>query len=159
MAEFSSAVYSDTASRLTNLFVPSEPIQVGDKVVDRGLVHRTQRGEFVRSKSEAIIADLLHELGVSYDHETPFTGEDGRTVRRDFTIDTDLGDTIFWEHLGMLADPRYAAKWAEKKTWYARNGVLPLEDGGGQRGLIVTDDLHGVDVPKWRELARKAFGV
>ena len=84
VAEFSSAVCSDTASRLTNLFVPSQPIQVGD----------------------------------SYDYETSFTGDDGRTVRPDFTVETDLGELVLWEHLGMLSDPRYAAKWAAKKDWY-----------------------------------------
>jgi hypothetical protein len=158
VAKRSSALYSDTAGRLTNLFVPSDPIQVGDVVIDRGLVHRTQRGEFVRSKSEVIIANLLHELNVSYDYEVPFTGDDGRTVRPDFTVETDMGETVVWEHLGMLTDPRYAAKWEDKKAWYARNGVLPFEDGGGPRGtLVTTDDLHGVDSPGWRELAVKAF--
>ncbi|WP_422733383.1 ATP-dependent DNA helicase [Micromonospora sp. WMMD558] len=160
VATYSSAVWSDTAGRLTNLFVPSQPIQVDGTVIDRGLVHRTDGGELVRSKSEVIIANLLRQLNAVYRYEEPFTGEDGRTVRPDFTIETDLGDTVYWEHLGMLTDPRYATKWAEKKAWYARNGVLPYEEGGGPRGtLVTTDDLNGVDVPKWRELARKALGV
>ncbi|MEU2614128.1 AAA family ATPase [Micromonospora sp. NPDC007271] len=160
VAKHSSAVWSDTAGRLTNLFVPSEPIEVDGNVIDRGLVHRTDGGELVRSKSEVIIANLLRQLNAVYKYEEPFTGEDGRTVRPDFTVDTDLGDTVYWEHLGMLTDPRYATKWAEKKAWYARNGVLPYEDGGGPRGtLVITDDLNGVDVPKWRELARKALGA
>ncbi|MER7333517.1 MULTISPECIES: AAA family ATPase [unclassified Micromonospora] len=160
VAQRGSAIYSDTAGRLTNLFVPSEPIQVGDAVVDRGLVHRTDRGELVRSKSEVLIANLLHELGLSYDYEAPFTGSDGRTVRPDFTVVTDLGETVIWEHLGMLSDPRYARKWELKKNWYARNGVLPAEDGVGDQGvLVVTDDRRGVDFPAWRNLAQKIFGL
>ncbi|MFG2099903.1 AAA family ATPase [Micromonospora echinaurantiaca] len=160
VAKHSSAVWSDTAGRLTNLFVPSEPIEVDGTVIDRGLVHRTDGGELVRSKSEVIIANLLRQLNAVYKYEEPFTGDDGRTVRPDFTIETDLGDTVYWEHLGMLTDPRYATKWAEKKTWYVGNGVLPYEEGGGPCGtLVITDDLNGVDVPKWRELARKALGV
>lgn len=154
-----SAICSDTAGRLTNLFTPSEPILVGDAVVDRGLVHRTDRGELVRSRSELLIANLLHQLGLGYDYEAPFTGVDGRTVRPDFTIVTDLGETVIWEHLGMLADPRYTTKWEAKKDWYARNGVLPAEDGGGEQGaLVVTDDRGGVDFPAWRSLAQKIFG-
>jgi hypothetical protein len=43
IAKLGSAAYSDTAGRLTNLFVPSEPIVVGEAVVDKGLVHRTER--------------------------------------------------------------------------------------------------------------------
>ncbi|MEU4772683.1 ATP-dependent RecD-like DNA helicase [Micromonospora sp. NPDC023644] len=160
VAKCGSPVYSDTAGRLTNLFVPSDPIQVGEAVLDRGLVHRTDRGELVRSKSELLIANLLHELGLSYDYEASFTGTDGRTVRPDFTVTTDLGETVIWEHLGMLADPRYAAKWTVKKDWYARNGVLPSEDGGGEQGmLVVTDDRGGVNFPAWRNLAQKVFGL
>jgi hypothetical protein len=160
VAKLSSAEHSDTAARLTNLFVPSDPIQVGENVIDRGLVHRTERGELVRSKSEVLVANLLHQLNVSYEYETPFIGADGRVVRPDFAAPTDFGGTVLWEHLGMLTDPRYAAKWAAKKAWYSRNGVLPLEEGGGPRGtLVVTDDLCGVDYPAWRELAAKAFGI
>jgi hypothetical protein len=109
-----------------------------------------------------IIANLLHKLEVPYDYELPFAGDDGKVVRPDFTITTDLGETILWEHLGMLSDPRYAAKWAAKQNWYARNGVLPLADAGtaGWRAtLVITDDLDGVDVPTWRRLAEQAVGA
>ncbi|MFI7207742.1 AAA family ATPase [Micromonospora aurantiaca (nom. illeg.)] len=155
-----SAVFSDTARRLTNLFVASEPMDVGDVVVDRGMVHRTARGELVRSKSELLIANLLDEVGLAYEYESPLTGEDGRTVRPDFTILTDLGETVIWEHLGMLADPRYAKKWEQKKNWYAANGFRPAEEGPGSRGrLVTTDDRNGVDYPAWRHLAQKVFDL
>ena len=114
----------------------------------------------MRSKGELLIANLLHELDVSYEYEVPFTGADGRTVKPDFTITTDLGETLLWEHLGMLSDPRYAAKWARKRQWYADNGVRPFDEGGGERGaLLITDDAGGVDFPAWRELANKALGM
>jgi hypothetical protein len=129
-------------------------------VLDGGLVHHTQRGELVRSRSELLIANLLHELGASYDYEVPFTGADGRMVRPDFTILGEFGETVLWEHLGTLGDPRYAARWEEKKDWYARNGVLPMEEGGGPNGmLLVTDDQNGVDYHGWRRLAMKALGL
>jgi hypothetical protein len=159
VAERGSAIYSDTAGRLTNLFDPSDPVSIGDVLLDGGLVHRTDRGELVRSKSELLIANLLHQLGASYDYEAPFTGSDGRTVRPDFTIVSDLGETVIWEHLGMLADPRYAAKWELKKDWYARNGFLPADKGSGPQGnLVTTDDIGGVDFPGWRKLAEEALG-
>jgi hypothetical protein len=159
VAKLGSATYSDTAGRLTNLFSPADPIQMGDGVIDRGLVHRTDRGELVRSKSELLIANLLRQLGAAYDYEAPFTGGDGRVVRPDFTVVTDLGDTVVWEHLGMLSDPRYAAKWAKKKAWYADNGVLPWEDGGGTNGMLVTTgETGGVDFPGWRKLAEEVLG-
>lgn len=160
IAALGSALYSDTAHRLTNLFVPSDPVVVKEVVIDSGLVHRTDRGDVVRSKNEVIIANMLHQLNLAYDYEAPFTGSDGRTVRPDFTVSTDLGETVLWEHLGMLTDPRYVGKWEAKKDWYARNGVLPIEQGGGERGkLVVTDDVHGVDSAEWRQLAMKVFGI
>jgi len=114
----------------------------------------------VRSKSEVIIADLLHDLNVTYDYEAPFTGDDGRTVRPDFTITTDIGTIVLWEYLGMLGDPRYEAKWQQKRAWYVRNGVLPFEEGGARKAtLVVTDDVHGVDSQAWLQIARKALGV
>ena len=42
-----------------------------------GLKHRTDRGEKVRSKSEVIIANALHRLGVNYAYERGFTADDG----------------------------------------------------------------------------------
>ncbi|MEQ4303879.1 AAA family ATPase [Plantactinospora sp. B6F1] len=160
VAKLGSAVNSDTARRLTNLFTPSDPTRVGDTVVDGALVHRTRRGELVRSKSELLIANLLDDLGLAYDYELPFVGEDGRVVRPDFTITTEFGYTVLWEHLGMLSDPRYATKWASKRDWYGRNGVLPVEEGAGRRGrLVVTDDRAGVDFPGWQQVARKAFDL
>ena len=48
------------------------------------------------------------------------------------------GETLIWEHLGMLSDPRYAQAWERKREWYANSGV---EEGGGERAtLIVTED-------------------
>ena len=60
----------------------------------------------------------------------------------------------------MLDRPNYATKWGNEKAWYAENGVLPHQDGGGERGALMwTDDLNGVDVPRWRSLAETVLGV
>jgi hypothetical protein len=86
-------------------------------------------------------------------------GADGRVVRPDFTITTDLGELVLWEHLGMLGDPAYAAKW-RKREWYERSGLALVTDAGGSTGtLVVTDDTEGVDCPAWELLARKALGL
>ena len=67
----SSERYSETASRLTNLFAPPTPVKVGEKFLEDRLIHRTARGEAVRSKSEVIIANLLHAKNVEYLYEEP----------------------------------------------------------------------------------------
>jgi hypothetical protein len=60
----------------------------------------------------------------------------------DFTIaDASMGATYYWEHLGMLHDPAYAARWERKLAEYRRAGISVLEEGGGPEGtLILTRD-------------------
>lgn len=133
--------YSATAARLTNLFGPPRPVAVGDTFLEDRLIHRTSRGEAVRSKSEVIIANLLHGQGIDYHYEHPL--ELGGLVKYpDFTIeDDDAGITYLWEHCGLLHDPAYRRRWEEKQHWYREHGILPLEQGGGPKGtLIVTRD-------------------
>lgn len=45
----------------------------------------TMNGEYVRSKTEKIIADLLYHLGIPYVYECPLQLSDGK-VYPDFTI-------------------------------------------------------------------------
>src|SRR5690606_38956714 len=133
--------YSATASRLTNLFGPPRPVAVGDKFLEERLIHRTSRGDAVRSKSEVIIANLLHAKGIEYHYEHPL--ELGGVVKYpDFTIEDDAtGITYYWEHCGMLHDLAYRQRWEEKKRWYREHDILPYEEGGGDAGsLLVTRD-------------------
>jgi exodeoxyribonuclease V alpha subunit len=60
----------------------------------------------------------------------------------DFTIENDdTGINYYWEHCGMLYDKGYAERWEEKYRWYIANGILPVEQGGGENGtLIITKD-------------------
>jgi hypothetical protein len=155
------ATGSDAARRLTDLVRPAEPtpVTVADGssigVLDAGLVHVTGGGVLVRSKNEVIIAGILDELAAgAWSYEQPLHGSDGRTRLPDFTITAPTGQTVYWEHLGMLNDPGYADGWKQKKAWYAEQGILPLDEDGGPGGALVwTDDREGVDVPAWRGLA------
>lgn len=133
--------YSATATRLTNLFGPPRPVAVGEIFLEDRLIHRTSRGEAVRSKSEVIIANLLHARGVHYHYENSL--ELGDAVKYpDFTIeDDDSGITYYWEHCGLLHDPAYRRRWEEKQQWYRGHGIFPIEEGGGPNGtLIITRD-------------------
>jgi ATP-dependent exoDNAse (exonuclease V) alpha subunit len=62
---------SDAARRLTNLFEPPEPVQVGQRVYDNKHIHRSRRGELMISKSEVIIANELATAGIEYEYEHP----------------------------------------------------------------------------------------
>lgn len=161
LQRLSSERYSATATRLTNLFGPPKPVVVGDTFLEERLIHLTSRGEAVRSKSEVIIANLLHARRVDYHYEHPLE-LDGITKYPDFTIeDDDAGVTYYWEHCGMLHDPAYRRRWEEKKVWYREHGILPIEDGGGPKGtLIETRDLPngGFDSHQIETLINKLFG-
>lgn len=146
---FSGEAYSDIARRMTNLFDAPLPCSVAvgkeKRFLESGLIHRTERGDLVRSKSELVIADKLHARGIVYAYEQALELEPGRVRYPDFSIvDHARGVTFYWEHLGLLDDPEYRARWARKEKEYRRADILPWEEGGGERGtLIVTRDEPG----------------
>ena len=143
LQKLSSERFSATASRLTNLFKDPNPVKIGDLFLEEGLIHRTSRGEAVRSKSEVIVANLMDAQGIDYNYERPIE-MDGVTKYPDFTIeDDDSGVTYYWEHCGILVVPEYSRRWEAKKVWYREHGILPLEEGGGPNGTL----LVSVDQP------------
>ena len=146
---FAGDEHSEIARRMTNLFVEPLPREVAvdaqKRFLEEGLIHRTERGDLVRSKSELVIADKLHARGIEYVYEQPVVLASGRIRYPDFTIaDYARGVTFYWEHLGMLDDPGYKARWEAKRTEYLQGGIEPHEDGGGPAGtLIETRDEPG----------------
>lgn len=158
---YSSVGNSETARRLTSLFDRPLPKEVQGRYLEDRLIHRTADGHLVRSKSEVIIADALTSQGVEYQYEAPFIGFDGTQRLPDFTIDyAATGETFVWEHLGMLSVEKYRHSWERKLEWYARSGVLPLADGGGDRAtLIVTtdDSLGGIDSASVHAMIKSVF--
>jgi hypothetical protein len=109
------AEHSGTARRLTNLFFDPNPVEHLGSFLEARLIHRTARGELVRSKLEVIIANLMHALKIAEGYEQPLEGND-RTVRYpDFTIeDAETGKRMFLEHLGLMSEPAYRRHWGSK---------------------------------------------
>jgi hypothetical protein len=127
---------SETRRRGTQMFALSlRPEQVTRPHLER-LIHRTRLGLAVRSKSEVIVADTLHDLGISYEYERPLAARDDPADFRlpDFTVSFE-GDVWYWEHLGMLDVPSYRAAWEAKLRWYERHGfadrLITSQDGPG----------------------------
>lgn len=156
---------SETARRLTDLFQPPQPVDLevrGEaRRFDRTLMHVSANGIPMASKNEVIIAGLLDRLAPGrWTYEQPLAGGDGRIVHPDFTISTGHGRPVYWEHAGMLDLPDYARKWELKKQWYAENGILPHEEGGGPNGTLMwTDDLQGADAQAWFAEAAQVLGA
>lgn len=162
LKKYSSAYYSETARRLTNLFLAPELVQIDDRFFENQLIHRTGRGEAVRSKSEIIIADNLSFKGIEYVYEQKLIGSDGTERYPDFTIeDAESGVTYYWEHLGMLHEKGYRERWERKLKWYRTQGILTYEKGGGEKGsLIITwdTDKGGIKSDEIKGLIEKIWG-
>ncbi len=163
LKRYSSPVYSETARRLTNLFAAPTLVKVADTFLENKLIHRTRRGEAVRSKSEVIIADLLYSKGLDYSYELPLIGTNEELRYPDFTIeDAESGVKVYWEHLGMLHDPEYRARWEQKLSWYRSQGILRREEGGGAAGMLVVtrdDEKGAISSAHLERIVREVFGL
>lgn len=97
----------------------------------------TSRGERVRSKSEAIIADTLDRLKIPYRYEFSHQlkvrrnsrGRDSsrRTVtfHPDFTcLNLRTRREFIWEHFGRMDDPEYVVETLVKFETYIANGIF-----------------------------------
>lgn len=162
LLKYTSAENSDIARRFTDLFadvyhddnIDMRPqiVKAGDRFFEDRLIHRTARGELVRSKSEVIIANALYYHNLDYIYEPELVLE-GKIKRPDFKIvDDDSGEEWYWEHCGMMDAPKYRKNWEEKKAFYRKNGI---EEG---KNLIVTYDVNGtLDSQKVEEIIQDKF--
>ena len=104
----------------------------------------TENNEHVRSKSEVIIANALKSADIPYRYEFPllmdknaytpdFQNYDFCHLHPDFyCLNLRTRQEFAWEHFGMMDDPEYAARAAEKLQLYAENGFFP------GKNLIIT---------------------
>ena len=86
---------------------------------ESGKIHEALSGDMVRSKSEVIIANLLHQARIPFTYEEPAYAPDGSFYLPDFTLRVG-GERVFWEHWGMLSKKAYAAHRDQKTAWYAK---------------------------------------
>lgn len=155
---------SETARRLTDLFSPPKVVSLeidgSPQRYDGRVIHVAPNNVVVKSKNEVIVAMLLEELAPRrWTYEKPLRGADGREIHPDFAIERPGRPVLYWEHLGMLDDPRYARTWALKKAWYQEQGIGVYPNEGANGTLLTTSDTAGVDLPAWRALAAEALGV
>lgn len=166
LMDYVSPENSNIAQRFTDLFsdelLPDQSenkphiVKVGNKFYEDSLIHRTTRGELVRSKSEVIIADHLLSNGIQYDYEPEVT-VDGRKFRPDFiAYDPDDNDVFwYWEHLGMPTDPEYMSRWKEKLAYYNAHGIRE-----GKNLIITSDGDNGsLDSQKIDDMIKELFDL
>ena len=86
---------------------------------------RTLRGDLVRSKSEAMIADYLFTHGIIYRYECELRLSD-TVVYPDFLVLHPVtGELIIIEHFGMMDNDDYRNHCLEKLNLYTGNGYYP----------------------------------
>lgn len=106
----------------------------GNSFHPENLRFETEQGEFVRSKSEVIIANILyqHRKDILYKYEKPLellVDRKVKTIYPDFTImNIHTGKIWYWEHAGRMDDVTYANEFAKKTNTYVTNGFLPGKD-------------------------------
>lgn len=108
--------------------------------------HLSSFGMKFRTKSEAVIAELIHAAGIPFFSEAELILKDeyGRTRVKypDFTFLPPNRDTLYWEHLGRMDSQGYRTDNFEKLSLYHYNDILPPNN------LIITMDSKdgGLDI-------------
>lgn len=152
LQEYKSYDYDYVNSLLPKAYKMSVPKAAAPcKEPENILLHRTSFGLYVRSKSEAIIAEILHSEGIPFEYEMPLALSDNKrriTLHPDFTFITQTGAKIYWEHMGMVANDSYREKAMQKLALYLDNGLtIPNE-------LIITMDTKdgAIDIASIKSL-------
>ena len=129
--------HSDTKQRYTDLFDVPNIVEIErnnqKRYFEEKLIHRTIRGEMVRSKSEVIVANILDKMNIDYSYEEPLE-VNGKTYLPDFTLRYQ-GNIAYLEHLGMLGIKSYEKDWEKKRTNYETAGISEALGN-----LIITED-------------------
>ena len=137
------AVYYELPAERRHLIDPYEinPLKCNERDLERWTrtvkkknsfptPNKTAKGEYVKSKSETIIADRLERAGVPYHYEPKLALaelEIGQIFEwhPDFKVlNLRTGREYYWEHFGRMNDPEYFATCELKLRLYAQNGLF-----------------------------------
>ncbi len=101
-------------------------------------VYPTKKEEFVRSKSEVLLADMFYEMGVPYRYEAQLQLENGKVRYPDFTLlKVHTREEIYHEHFGLMDDGAYRQACFVKLDEYRKNGIYL------GKNLIITYEAEG----------------
>lgn len=96
------------------------------------------KGERMRSKSEALIANLLDKMNINYKYEKPLELNRLGIVHPDFTLlDIKNRKEIYLEHLGMMDDQVYRNNAISKIRSYEKSGYYL-----GDRLLVTMETVN-----------------
>ena len=116
--------------------------------------YETRQGELVRSKSEAILADILYELRIPYRYEQALILKNHMVRYPDFTLlKVKSREVVYLEHFGLLDDEKYRAGCIKKLDEYMDNGIYL------GRNLLITYECewNSLDIGGTRKMLREIF--
>jgi ATP-dependent exoDNAse (exonuclease V) alpha subunit len=143
LLKYSGDLHSVLAKRCTDLFNPPKFISLAEGWYEEAKIHKTKRGDMVRSKSEVIIANELENAGLDwhYENDNQFVEIGGKKLLPDFVIQH-KGKTYYWEHLGLLNKQKYKNNWAEKEKCYLHKKDITLKvTQDKSNGAINSEDV------------------
>ena len=114
-------------------------------------VYPTKKDEFVRSKSEVLLADMFYEMGVPYRYEAQLKLGKGKIRYPDFTLlCVRTRELMYHEHFGLMDDEEYRRSCFAKLDEYRKNGIYL------GKNLIITYEAEGsyLNIKEIREQMR-----
>lgn len=89
----------------------------------------TQRGDYVRSTSVAMIADMLYENEIPYRIDYEVSPDGQSTINADFEIiNTDTQKSLFLMHFDKMDDVHHLIQAQSLKTYLEKHGLLENRD-------------------------------
>lgn len=128
----------------------------GDRLLDQethayresGRKHKTTSGVRVRSKSEALIIEILERHLIPFEYEREIVLDDVMYLPDFIVTNIATGEEYLWEHFGMLSDEKYAERMEKKLAAYRKNGyvvnknlILTYDDSDGNIDLGVIERI------------------
>lgn len=120
------------------------------------LIYETDRGEYVRTKTERDIANIYYGLGIPYRYECALTLNDGRVKYPDFTLlDVKCRKIYYHEHLGLLDKEEYRIENLQKIDKYRESGICTGNN------LIITHDTKysPINLKQIRKMLMQIFEI
>lgn len=112
----------------------------------------TENGEWVRSKSEKMLADKLKAMNIPYLYEYPLYLNGYGFVYPDFTLlNVRTREEFYLEHFGMMDDETYSESAVLKIESYEKNGIFP-----GEKLLITYEtSKHPLDMKLFEQIIKR----
>lgn len=105
----------------------ANPVQ--DSFREEEKLYKTTSGLMVRSRIEALIADIYTQKGYLFEYEPVLYFKDGSFIRPDFKVYAGPGNIVkYHEHIGLLSDEKYLKGYLWKMERYIKEGYYPFYD-------------------------------